>query len=63
MDIDSAYENVWESAYAAENLVNRMEQNEGKSLKATIAVISVHDSEQYIEILPQKTTIYHLEKR
>jgi hypothetical protein len=63
MDVDSAYEDVCEIAYAAETLVNRMEQNEDKSLKATIAGISAHDNEQDIEILRQKTKIVHLEKQ
>ncbi|XP_046646436.1 myosin-11-like [Daphnia pulicaria] len=63
MDVDSAYEDVCENAYAAETLVNRMEQNEDKSLKATIAGISAHDNEQDIEILRQKTKIVHLEKQ
>jgi len=63
IDVDSAYEDVCEIAYAAETLVNRMEQNEDKSLKAAIAGISAHDSEQDIEILRQKTKIDHLEKQ
>jgi hypothetical protein len=63
MDVDSAYEDVCEIAYAAETLVNRMEQNEDMSLKATIAGISAHDNEQHIEILRKKTKIVHLEKQ
>ncbi len=52
MDVNSSYEDVCDMAYAAETIVNRMEQNEDKSLKATIAGISAHEDEQDVEMLP-----------
>jgi hypothetical protein len=63
MDVNSSYEDVCDMAYAAETIVNRMEQNEDKSLKATIAGISAHEDEQDVEILRQKTKISKLEKQ
>ncbi|EFX66896.1 hypothetical protein DAPPUDRAFT_115918 [Daphnia pulex] len=38
INVNSSYEDVCDIVYAAETIVNRMEQNEDKSLKATIAV-------------------------
>jgi hypothetical protein len=63
MDVNSSYEDVCDMAYAAETIVNRMEQNEDKSLKATIAGISAHENEQDVEILRQKAKISKLEKQ
>ena len=62
MDVNSSYEDVYDMAYAAERIVNRMEQNEDKSLKATIG-ISAHEDEQDVEILRQKAKISKLEKQ
>ena len=55
--VDSSYEDVCEITYAAETIVNRMEQNEDKSLKATIAGISAHEDEQDVELLRQKIQV------
>ena len=62
MDVNSSYEDVCDMAYAEERIVNRMEQNEDKSLKATIG-ISAHEDEQDVEILRQKAKISKLEKQ
>ena len=63
MDVNSSYEDVCDMAYAAETIVNRMEQNDDRSLKATIAGISAHEDEQDVEILRQKAKISKLEKQ
>ncbi|EFX65884.1 hypothetical protein DAPPUDRAFT_116883 [Daphnia pulex] len=61
--VDSSYEDVCEITYAAETIVNRMEQNEDKSLQATIAGISAHEDEQDVELFRQKTKLSKLEKQ
>ncbi|EFX68095.1 hypothetical protein DAPPUDRAFT_114860 [Daphnia pulex] len=61
--VDSSYEDVCEITYEAETIVNRMEQNEDKSLQATIAGISAHEDEQDVELLRQKTKLSKLEKQ
>jgi hypothetical protein len=63
IDVNSSYEDVCEIVYAAETIVNRMEQNEDKSLKATIAGISAHEDEQDIELQRQKNKLSKLEKQ
>jgi hypothetical protein len=63
IDVNSSYEDVCEIVYAAETIVNRMEQNEDKSLKATIAGISAHEGEQDIELQRQKNKLSKLEKQ
>jgi hypothetical protein len=63
MGVNSSYDDVCDMAYAAETIVNRMEQNEDKSLKATMAGISSHQDEQDVEILRQKTKITKIENQ
>ncbi|EFX63033.1 hypothetical protein DAPPUDRAFT_119595 [Daphnia pulex] len=63
IDVNSSYEDVCDIVYAAETIVNRMEQNEDKSLKATIAGISAHEGEQDIELQRQKNKLSKLEKQ
>jgi len=63
IDVNSSYEDVCEIVYAAETIVNRMEQNEEKSLKATIAGISAHEDEQDVELQRQKNKLSKLEKQ
>jgi hypothetical protein len=63
IDVNSSYEDVCEIVYAAETIVNRMEQNENKSLKATIAGISAHEDEQDVRLQRQKNKLSKLEKQ
>jgi hypothetical protein len=63
IDVNSPYEDVCEIVYAAETIVNRMEQNEEKSLKATIAGISAHEDEQDVELQRQKNKLSELKKQ
>jgi hypothetical protein len=63
IDVNSSYEDVCEIVYAAETIVNRMEQNEDKSLKAAIAGISAHEDEQDFKLQRQKKKLYNIEKQ
>ncbi|EFX67414.1 hypothetical protein DAPPUDRAFT_115447 [Daphnia pulex] len=60
INVNSHYEDVCEIVYAAETIVNRMEQNEEKRLKATIAGISAHEDEQDVELQRQKRSFPNL---